>query len=259
MFAPELPADLRTYEQSPQRWRWKYIERLQGRAAHHARFFCSLDEASNRKVVAAHPNISAADRKTRLPHLGQLVKLMLQRLDARAKDSITGPYFEAQSAQLQAAREAAQAWSRIQLSLLLAYYGIGERELDLALVEEAFLMFASGELRVPVAGKRGHGEPDSAYYFAFAEFALLAAELGIDADLWEPQLPHLIWTQGVYVHMQRPLGPPPYRFHKYSPRGRERKFNPLVAAAARELVRGLRERKQLEAVHTQNCRTAFGE
>jgi len=255
----DLPPDLRTYDESPWAWRWKHVEGLRGQVAHHSRFFCSFEEASDPRVITAHPAIADADRSVRLAHLGQVSQVMLARLAARGKNQLSLPCFDPASPELAGVRGPVETWSRIQAALIRGYYGIGERELDLEGLEEAFLLFSSGELRVPAAGRRGLGEPDSAYYFGFAEFALMACDLRIDAELWRAQLPHLIWTQGVFVYMQRPVGAPPYRFHQYAPRGRERVFRLHVAADARDKVRGKRGREELAGVHTRNCREAFGD
>ena len=78
-------------------------------------------------------------------------------------------------------------------------------------------------------------------------------------QLFVPLIGYLIWTQGVYVHMQRPVGPPPHRFADYAPRGRERVLDPAIVEAARTRVSGKRGRAELEPVHSHNCRTAFGD
>ncbi|MBK8177609.1 MAG: hypothetical protein IPK67_01610 [Planctomycetes bacterium] len=156
-------------------------------------------------------------------------------------------------------REALRLWSRIQATLLVHFFGRADGSLDLERIAEAFLLFSAGALRIPVVARRGVGEPDSAYYFAFAEFALLSLEHDIDPQVWAAVLPHLVWTQEVYAHMQRPPGPGPHRFHEYAPRGRERSFSLAVAAEARERCRGLTSPAELAALHGRHCREAFGD
>lgn len=253
-FSAALPPDLASFDGSPQTWRWLHIERVGGLDLRHARFFCALDECTDPRAVAAHPRLDESERKSRMQQLGRLVQFLESRLDARALDA--GPAMPAGG--VDGVRAAVETWSRIQLDLLFAAYGTSERELDLERVEEGFLRFSSGALRVPVHGRRGIGEPDSAFYFSFAEFALLACELGIEVDTWESLLPALIWTQDVYTHMQRPIGPGPHRFRRYGPRGKERIFDPAVAVEARAEIQGIRTRAELEALHTRHCRAAFG-
>lgn len=239
------------------RWRWKYIERLTGVDAHHARYFCSLDEATDPDCVLAHPALQPGQGGLRLQRMGQIAQLLKARLLSRASGKLDGPPFDSRSARLAGVREAVVQWSRIQLDLLHSYYGTPESSLDLQQVEMAYLMFASGRLRVPLANRRGPGEPDSAFYFAFAEFALLAGELGVETEPWNALLRPLVWTQGVFVHMQRPVGPKPHLFHQYAPRGRERVFTPEVAAAARATVLQANSRAELADVHSANCMESF--
>jgi hypothetical protein len=253
-FASGLPPDLASFAGSPQEWRWIHIERVAGENLRHARFFCALDECTDPKALALHPRISESEKKSRAMQLGKLVQLLERRLNERARLENGVPL----ACDVGDARDAVLTWSRVQLELLRAAYGVSERALDLTAVEQGFLAFSSGALRVHVHGRRGIGEPDSAFYFSFAEFALLACELGIDAELWEPLLPLLIWTQDVYVHMQRPIGPPPHRFHQFGPRGKERVLDPVVAVAARVEIQGKSTRAELEELHTRNCRDAFG-
>ena len=84
-FVRELPADLRSFDGSPQRWRWKHLAGLSGRIAQHARFFCALEECSQIATILAHPGIPMDERKSRVAQLGLVVGLSLRRLDARAR------------------------------------------------------------------------------------------------------------------------------------------------------------------------------
>ena len=254
-----LPADLRTHPQSAMSWRWRYVATLSGERARHSHYFATLDEATEPNVILNHPAIPAAERGARLKAMGVVSDVLLQRLNHRAHGNTKGPLFGHASKELEAVREAANTWSRIQCDIVRAYYGNAGRQLDLDGLEWAYLMFAAGELRVPLAGRRGIGEADSGYYFAFAEFALLAIELGIEAQVWEPLLPTLVWTQDVYVHMQRPMGPRPHQFHQFGPRGSERVFTLSMAADARAKLRGVVGHELCARQHTQNCREAFGD
>jgi len=252
-----LPPDLRTWPGSPMRWRWKYIESLSGSRVQHVQYFCSLDEATDKGCLLAHPALPAGQGAARLRQMGQLAGVLQKRIQARADGQLGGPLFDPHSPELTKLHAAVVQWSRIQLDLLFHYYGDGQGGFRVEEVEMAYLMFAAGELRVPLSNRRGIGEADSAYYFAWAEFALLAGELGIDAASWDALLRTLVWTQGVYTHMQRPIGARPHGFHQYGPRGRERVFTLAVAADAHAKVRNVHTRTQLAVVHTTNCKEAF--
>lgn len=254
-----LPADLRTHPESTMSWRWRYVATLSGERARHSHYFATLDEATEPSVILKHPAIPAAERGARLKAMGDVSDVLLQRLHQRAQGHTKGPLFRPASEELEAVREAAKTWSRIQCDIVRAYYGTAGHGLDLDGLEWAYLMFVAGELRVPLAGRRGIGEADSGYYFAFAEFALLASDLKIDAQVWDALLPILVWTQAVYVHMQRPMGPKPHQFHQFGPRGSERVFTLSVAADARAKLREGVGHESCARLHMQNCREAFGD
>ena len=232
------------------------------------RFFCSLDECSSREAIRAHPALPSAERERRIGELLSLVALLLARLDARASGRIGDPSLAPESTDVRARAAAVRTWSRVQLELLTDAYGLdvtagstGEsgRRFDREALAEGFLAFAGGLLRLQVVGRRGIGEPDGAHYFAFAEFALLAIDLGIDREAWEELLAPLVWTQEVFAHMQRPPGEPPHRFHEFAPRGRERVFDARVAVRARESALALGSARELAELHAEHCRETFGD
>ena len=78
-------------------------------------------------------------------------------------------------------------------------------------------MFANGELRLQLPSNLAWTtQPSSAYYFFFAEFALLAIDLGVDVPVWSKLLNVLVRTQrmvfSVYKASVRKPG-----FGDYSP------------------------------------------
>jgi hypothetical protein len=257
VFQLALPEELRTWDTSPLAWRWKYLAGLQGDFVQHARYFCALDEATDPNCVLKHPALQNGAGARRMQTMGPLKDFLHQRILLRSRSELDSALFRANSEQHCAARAAVLLFSQLQLALLRAFYGAPASDLELESVSWAYLMFASGELRVPVAGTRGIGEADSAFFFAFAEFALLACEHDIEAQTWERVLRPFVAAQGVYVHMQRPLGPRPSPFHKYAPRGSERVFTLAVANDSRARVRHAHTREELAAVHTANCIDAF--
>lgn len=70
--------------------------------------------------------------------------------------------------------------------------------------EEAYEMFANGDLRLQLDNLAWTTQPSSGYYFFFAEFALLAIELGIDAGRWRRLSRALIRTQPVFSRVYKP-------------------------------------------------------
>lgn len=252
-----LPPDLDTYSGSPLTWRWNYIAGLDAPWARHAAYFCALDEATDAAAVAAHPEIPPAERRQRLADMGKVAALLIERIRARASGKSGGAPFAKKSPRLTELRPAVKKWSKLQLALLRGYYPAARHGMDLQAIDEAYLMFVSGEMRVPLVGRRGIGEADSAYYFAFAEFALLAIDLSIDAADWAKLLPTLVWTQPIYCDMQRPIGPGPYSFHDYIPRGRERIFRCAMLISAQAKRAAAKTLDDWRAAHARNCRDAF--
>lgn len=252
-----LPPELDTYAGSPMTWRWNYIAGLDVPWARHAAYFCALDEATDAAAVMAHPEIPQPERRQRLADMGKVATVLVERIRARAAGKNGGALFAKTSPRLGELRAAVKKWSKLQLSLLRGYYPATPRGMDLEAIDEAYLMFVSGEMRVPLVGRRGIGEADSAYYFAFAEFALLAIDLSVDTADWRKVLPTLVWTQLIYCDMQRPLGRGPYGFHDYLPRGRDRSFRCAMLTSARAKCAGVKTLDGWRAAHARHCRDAF--
>lgn len=100
----------------------------------------------------------------------------------------------------------------IEISKLIR--GISERHFsneyggtDFIELGQAFCHFSNGELRINKPFQITEYEPDSGFYFAFGEFALLALELGIDSDFWSQIVRYLILTQEIFVRAYPVKGP----------------------------------------------------
>lgn len=78
-------------------------------------------------------------------------------------------------------------------------------------IARAYERFASGQLRHPL-GELSVCEPDSAYYFMFAEFALLAREIDVDRADWDGLLCGLVRSQLLYAYMYGPTETAPRPF-----------------------------------------------
>lgn len=119
-------------------------------------------------------------------------------------------------------------------------------------VAEAFEAFAGGELLLRLEKPGGRfrlgGEPDSAFFFFWAEFAALCVDLGVDAETWDRLLSPLVAAQQVFLctYAPRPrLGPDgrpcPARFADYGPGN---VLDPTGASRPSQL-----ERKALRSQH----------
>jgi hypothetical protein len=103
-----------------------------------------------------------------------------------------------------ASRDEVQYLSNLQLAIYRRNYG---SPTDYSAVGIAFASFANGEMRF-VGGVR-NAEPDSAFEFSFAEFALTAIDFGVDVSEWTALLPQLAKSQRVFMEVYRPANPQP--------------------------------------------------
>ena len=91
---------------------------------------------------------------------------------------------------------------------------------DLAMFEDAFEMFANGELRLRLPSLPWTTQPSSGAFFLFAEFALLAISIPClsktDRDLWKSMLPTLVRCQRIFVRVYPTAEPSKAVFDSYS-------------------------------------------
>jgi hypothetical protein len=107
----------------------------------------------------------------------------------------------------------ARRLSSAQLELYREYFPDGAGGIDFEPFQQCFEAFANGELRSlhPEAQSKGVGEPNSDFYFLFAEFAFLCVDSRIDNTVWESALNAFVKTQEIFMHVYRPnpVSPPP--------------------------------------------------
>lgn len=113
--------------------------------------------------------------------------------------------------------------SRLQLPLYFRHFSDGRGGIDFNEVQCCFEKFANGELRDP-GGRHGPGEPDSEFFFLFAEFALAAMEFGYDRDIWAELLRTFVKCQEIYISAYPPAtGPVKRPFNQNGQVSEERK------------------------------------
>ena len=122
--------------------------------------------------------------------------------------------------------------SALVLERIDEHFRPADRPLDTHRLARAFEAFAAGELLwtwdVDGVTYRLGGEPDSAFFFYWAELATLAIELDVDSARWEALLMPLVAAQEVYVVVYRPRPKRdangmtiPVRFQDFEPRNAE--------------------------------------
>jgi len=108
-----------------------------------------------------------------------------------------------------------RAVSDLFLSLVFKYFRAPGRGLDLESFEDAFEMFANGELRLELPSGAWTTQPSSGYYFYFAEFALTCAMAGIETGLWTRLANCQVRTQRIFCKVYEPSAPPPWDLAHY--------------------------------------------
>ena len=194
-------------------------------------FFTEYDHASNPDLARLLP-LPPEEQEQRTRDVRSVGYLLIKRLQAR-REGLPLPVFE---------RAPVERLSALQLELYRRHYPGHQHGMDLAALGEAFLRFAHGDLRDDTGSE--HGQPNSANAFSFAEFAFLAAALGVDPAPWRALAPALVQLQEVYVVVYRPRDRPPnaWRFVDYGLRSFDAAAHrDLDAAAVGALLAAARE------------------
>jgi OmpA family len=162
--------------------------------------------------IPAHPNLPRkaqreADVKTMA---GELTR----RRDQRAAAALAGRVpAQRPLAVGTALRSIALRLSDAQLALFREYFDDGRGGIDFVALQNCFARFANGQLRSPLAADqaKGVGEPNSDFFFLFAEFAFLCVASRIRPSLWTQALRAFVGTQEIFMHVYRrsPVSPPP--------------------------------------------------
>ncbi len=84
--------------------------------------------------------------------------------------------------------------SRMQIAILRRHFQGARRP-----VEEAFEMFANGELRLQLSDGSWTCQPSAGSYLFFAEFALFAMDEPVDEGFWSRLCPALLRTQEIFA------------------------------------------------------------
>lgn len=223
--------DLADLEYNPSRRtlaerRWKSIQKMPaGEERSLKEFFCRLDFATNADLAQAQgpkdPRVRPAS-----------VSAVQRDLDARAQLRGRGKKLPPNplGGTLRADVEGVERVMRPLLASLGSVKELGDR---------AFEAFALGDLRMsdpippadPIVDFK-MGEPDGSNYFLFAEFALVARDIGGLRAVWSPWLRIFVRTQELYAKAYRPASDQDLIWPLY---GRERSDKPVEPGLAHTL------------------------
>ncbi len=120
--------------------------------------------------------------------------------------------------------------STLQLGIIDQFFQPAVGNFDEVGFNEAYEMFANGELRFELPTWSWTFQPSSGFYFFFAEFALWAIEKNIDTARWEMLAKTLIRTQEIFARVYPPDDPPNAVLESYHPCA----YDPLEVYTASE-------------------------
>jgi hypothetical protein len=155
--------------------------------------------------IPAHPNLPR--KAQREADVNTMAGELTRRRDQRAAAALAG--------RVPAPRPLAvgTALRSSALALFREYFDDGRGGIDFIAFRNCFARFANGELRSPLAADqaKGVGEPNSDFFFLFAEFAFLCVASRIQPALWTQALRAFVGTQEIFMHVYRrsPVSPPP--------------------------------------------------
>ena len=177
-------------------------------------FFAEYDlrTSPDAKVgVPANPKMSSTEKADRVNDVKTMATELLRRRDKRADEALKGKV-PASTAVAGSLRDIARRLSSVQLDLFREFFPDKKGGIRFDVFQQAFEQFANGELRNPSRNPKNSagrittavGEPDSGFYFLFAEFAFVCVEAGIDQTDWTHALRSFVKTQEIFMHIYRP-------------------------------------------------------
>jgi outer membrane protein OmpA-like peptidoglycan-associated protein len=163
--------------------------------------------------LAAHPNVDNKPERARI--VSSVVGELLKRLAFRAKEALAGRVMKKTPLSAPAGSKLPgdmKALSDLQLGLFKQYLpgttGFSQQKLT-----HCFQGFANGEMRSPHSDFPGQGvtEPDSQFFFLFAEFAFLCHDSKVKESSWLRALRAMVGAQEIFMHVYRktPKATPP--------------------------------------------------
>ncbi len=155
--------------------------------------------------IPAHPNL--ANKTRRSADVGTMAAELGRRLAQRAAAALEGRVPAPRPLAVGTAlRSIAVRLSDAQLALFREYFDDGRGGIDFNAFQACFERFANGELRSPLKADQDKGvaQPNSEFFFLFAEFAFVCVASRIHARPWAQALRSFVKTQEIFMHVYRP-------------------------------------------------------
>lgn len=159
----------------------------------------NFEPRSTTAGVPANPRMTSSEKSLRIADVISAVTELIKLRDAR---SSAAPAVPAASPASGALLATIKRLSKAQLEIFREHYPDVSGGIKLADFGRGFEQFANGELRDPtVTGKR---EPNSGFFFLFAEFGFLCADSGVDVSEWIRILRIFVAAQEIFMPVYRP-------------------------------------------------------
>lgn len=185
-------------------------------------FFAEYDNQTYPPLIPINQNIPEEERQIRVFIIMKAADIMAKRVMLRGLYAQRGEVPD--SEELTAIRfvdprgnineplrlEEVQYLSEIQRPIFERNHGTPP---EIESVAESFEVFANGEIRF--IGGVSNAEPDSAYEFSFAEFALTCVQFGVDAQFWGNLAPAIAMSQEIFMQVYRPTSSEPFGYRDY--------------------------------------------
>jgi hypothetical protein len=184
------------------------------------RYFAELDKLTHPELLLANvggwPGFARATGPIQqwVTDIGLLMDLLETRVAGRSQGGTSSYTAPAVAHDDSTVSRVVRKLSTLQLELMRSHFpDPGRRSLDFDAFEEAFSMFANGQLRLQLPSGFWTTQPSSGFFFFFAEFGLMAMEalqardevqFRKDRDDWRMLLPVMARTQEVFVKVYAP-------------------------------------------------------
>jgi hypothetical protein len=178
-------------------------------------FYWHYDHETHPQLILENPDIPDEEKPQRRSIIVQTAPVLSRRVLKRAEIVENGRTPEPGELPQVPDVSWVEYLSELQLGIIRQYLPDGYQNIDVAAFTGAFEMFANGELRVEVVDGVWNSEPDSAYEFSFAEFALVAIENNVETEEWGSLLNALVMSQEIFTQTYRPDLPAPFYFGDY--------------------------------------------
>src|SRR5215210_3739399 len=178
-------------------------------------FYWHYDHETHPRLILENPDIPEEEKIRRRSIIVQTAPILSRRVIERARIAGTGGTPDSGELPQVSDHSWVEYLSELQLNIMRQYLPDGYQEIDVTACREAFEMFTNGELRVEVVDGVWNSEPDSAFEFSFAEFAIVAIENGVHVGEWSSLLNALVMSQEIFAQVYRPDLPLPYYYSDY--------------------------------------------